>query len=479
MTELEFARTDIIILGSGLAGLRAAHSALNKDPSLDMTLVSAQPGPSGSSFTNQNRKLGVQVCKTFKDCERFVEEAVGIAEPGVIDPELVTLLAEESQPRFQDLLDLGVKFLATPSGEVELHPGCFSPDHKRAAIMTDLGQAFECLSQPLQPHVRFIPGWTIRDILVADQSSSPRAVGALLQHRDRPELFQALGATSVICALGGPAPLFKWHQAGRGNPGYGLALLDRAGCELVNTGYLQVMWADRSTRRFWSFGRLKGSECRLVGREGLSLKVEEDALPLVDDRVTHCPAAFGLRDAELDQMLLSSLNRQGFVRITEASGEPVELIPMAHAGNGGARIDRNSETSVKGLFACGESASGMHGANRIGGAMVAATQVFGHRAGESAVRRCRKNSLQPFEDLKEIVSLPDPVSPCKRYLNNGLTVAMQKGLLSQDQEDLDLVLEQLGTTGEPLDPLNHPHARALSVIFQARLQAIVQSANKH
>lgn len=59
---------------------------------------------------------------------------------------------------------------------------------------------------------------------------------------------------------------------------------------------------------------------------------------------------------------------------------------MAHAGNGGAVIDAHGQTSVAGLFACGECATGMHGANRIGGAMVLATQVFGHRAGVAAAR---------------------------------------------------------------------------------------------
>jgi L-aspartate oxidase len=57
---------------------------------------------------------------------------------------------------------------------------------------------------------------------------------------------------------------------------------------------------------------------------------------------------------------------------------------MAHATNGGASIDMNGFTGVPGLYACGECASGMHGANRIGGAMVLATQVFGARAGKAA-----------------------------------------------------------------------------------------------
>ncbi len=66
---------------------------------------------------------------------------------------------------------------------------------------------------------------------------------------------------------------------------------------------------------------------------------------------------------------------------------------MAHASNGGVVIDQNAWTGISGLFACGECAGGMHGANRIGGAMVLATQVFGKRAGISAATYARKNNF--------------------------------------------------------------------------------------
>ena len=67
----------------------------------------------------------------------------------------------------------------------------------------------------------------------------------------------------------------------------------------------------------------------------------------------------------------------------------LDIVPMAHAGNGGALIDATGATNISGLYACGECASGMHGANRVGGAMVLATQVFGERAGRHAAARLK------------------------------------------------------------------------------------------
>jgi fumarate reductase (CoM/CoB) subunit A len=68
----------------------------------------------------------------------------------------------------------------------------------------------------------------------------------------------------------------------------------------------------------------------------------------------------------------------------ELDKQPVEIACFAHAMNGGFRVDEDGETSVKGLFAVGETAGGSHGADRLGGGMLAACQVFGKRAGRAA-----------------------------------------------------------------------------------------------
>ena len=92
---------DILILGAGLSGLRAAISALETSPSLKIAIVSPRQGPTGSSFANQNKALGMQVCRTDQEQDDFVREAVTLARPGTIDPSLVTILAEESLKRLQ------------------------------------------------------------------------------------------------------------------------------------------------------------------------------------------------------------------------------------------------------------------------------------------------------------------------------------------------------------------------------------------
>jgi len=84
--------------------------------------------------------------------------------------------------------------------------------------------------------------------------------------------------------------------------------------------------------------------------------------------------------------------------------EPMEVAPTAHHVMGGLRITPEAGTTVPGLFACGEVAGGVHGANRLGGNALADTQVFGRRAGESAGRsptrssRIERGTIDAYEE---------------------------------------------------------------------------------
>jgi fumarate reductase (CoM/CoB) subunit A len=86
--------------------------------------------------------------------------------------------------------------------------------------------------------------------------------------------------------------------------------------------------------------------------------------------------------------------------------EPIELSVCHHCSNGGFRADENAQTTIGGLYAAGECMTGPHGADRRGGHMLAATQVFGARAGRHAGRRAGKAQPPPIQEraLREAAS---------------------------------------------------------------------------
>jgi fumarate reductase (CoM/CoB) subunit A len=79
-----------------------------------------------------------------------------------------------------------------------------------------------------------------------------------------------------------------------------------------------------------------------------------------------------------------------------------EVVHFAHAFNGGIKIDERGESTLPGLYAAGEVAAGPHGADRIGGCMMTATQVFGQRAGQHAgLRALKLRRSRPIVDARE------------------------------------------------------------------------------
>ncbi|MGE4291943.1 MAG: FAD-binding protein [Desulfovibrio sp.] len=415
-------RTDVLVLGAGLSGLRAAWAAAESAPGLRVTLAALLPGPSGSSFANRNDSLGMQLPLGERERTRFAREVVWLARPGMVDEILVRILAEEAELRFRELETLGLKFRYQADGRLFRRTGCFSP-FARAAVFDDLAHAHSLFRDKiLSLGVDLRTGLEVLGL----ETANGRVTGARLRPvgADQEKAPLTIRAGAVVMALGGPAPLHERHVAGPGNPGRSWQMLREAGARMENTDYLQYMWMTLAGRRFCSPADIAGPDAVARTPDGGEVAPSAKVLALADARRTHCPAAWGpveyegdlVHDYGMDQWLQAQADDQGVVRVKLGQGGWEEVALFAHAGNGGALINEHGavlaaktepgtepesgvETGTKtdtettpllpGLYACGECATGMHGANRLGGAMVTATQVFGKRAGEAAARFAR------------------------------------------------------------------------------------------
>jgi L-aspartate oxidase len=388
---------DVLVLGAGLAGLRAALSALEARPGARVLVASATHKPSGSSFANQNDALGIHVCLTDAERQAYVAEVLALNRGAFLDPRLLDLQAREGAARLYDLEALGLDFTRDAGKALLPHSSCFSPHSRRAYIFTGLARAHARFMERLAAlGCLFAPGWLAASILRGADAPG-RARGAILVPAAG-GAPAAVAAEAVVVALGGPARLFAHSMAGP-NPGFGQGLLVLAGARMANQGCLQYMWGTKPGKRFWQPAELGQGGWRIVfsgeaGGDGggpADVRREvpaEEAIPelaaLCAQRLGHCPYGYGLPDSAVDLTLAQAMDDDGCVNLIRPDGQPLRVAPMAHASNGGAVIDEWGQTSVPGLFAVGECATGMHGANRIGGGMALATQVFGRRAGARA-----------------------------------------------------------------------------------------------
>ena len=389
----------VLVLGAGLAGMRAAWAAKEAAPALRVLLVCPQKSPCGSSFANRNNALGLQA-PAEHEAPAFVDEALRLARPGFADPELVRALACDAPARLAELLDLGLAFRRLPGGGLARFSACFSTA-QRAVIFDGLAAARAALLAKVHGlGVQVLHGYEALELL---RGADGRLCGARLAAR-RGGKALTLRAGAVIAALGGPAPLFARRICGPpgvavGGLAYGL--LESAGAQLVNARYLQFFWGAAADGSFVNPGALPWPE-------------EWAALAAL--RRGHCPVAYALPDAALDRALLARRGANGLVRPLDAAagktpGAAADQQPLAlfaHAGNGGARIDAQGRTTTPGLYACGECAGGMHGAQRLGGGMVLSALVFGARAGAAAAQEAEAAASQATELTTSLDSAPAP-----------------------------------------------------------------------
>jgi len=222
-----------------------------------------------------------------------------------------------------------------------------------------------------------------------------------------------ISAKSTILATGGGAGIFKDHLVTDDQIGDGYALAHRAGAEMNNMEFIQFMLGLKSgdTRLFLPLADLRASGMLQdsEGRDLLDLCIPDPKARArtVNDREKHFP--FSCRDiSHLVDIAVARELKEGksvfWKKKEQGNGDSAEVVHFCHAFNGGVRINEMAESTIPGLFAAGETAAGPHGADRIGGCMMTATQVFGERAGRfSAIR------------AKGIRALPETKESCTTF----------------------------------------------------------------
>lgn len=388
----------MLVIGAGAAGIRAALAAAEENA--EVLVVTKEPvTQSGSSFSSLSGGWGIQALmgdeRTEKNLESFYSDIIR-AGLGVPDTKLAGILVEESGIRLEDLLQHGIRLRKNEGAEYLRAKGCFS-EHERAFLTEDIGNIRGTFLRMLRASGAKTLLGSVAELIVSDGS----CVGAWAVSRD--ERIMRVMAKATILATGGGAGLFCDHMVSDLDTGGGYALAHHAGAELKNLEFIQFMLG---MKRDGTAGFLPLTELKKPGRlldsnqEDLLLKNLPDEnirTRAIEERTEHHP--FSTRDcSRLIDIALARERRAGktiFWNSENSDSRPFEVMHLAQAFNGGAMITENSETSVPGLFAAGEVAAGPHGADRIGGCMMTATQVFGARAGRFAALRALSTKTMP------------------------------------------------------------------------------------
>lgn len=491
-------KAGVLVIGAGAAGLRAAIAA--KDSGADVLVVTkGKLAASGATFDNINNEWGYQAAAGFRDKsdnpEKHFQEIVDMGL-GMVNNELAWLVAQSAYDRLTDLESYGIRFRREGDKYAQAI-GCFS-NIPRVFVTEDMANVRESFREAINRRgIKVLEDTQITRLLVSDN----KCFGAVGIRGER--TFVRISAPATIIAAGGGGAVFKYNLAPHDATGDGYMLGFEAGAGLINMEFIQIMLGTPPVekRNFLPIGIFKDNPhfTNSYGEEFLEkYYVTPDLLRnAYKARLRHQP--FTTRDeAKFIDIGIAkevvagktSRNFGVFVRKERDNSGVVlpdgqaEVAPFAHSFNGGLAVNFEAETSVTSLFAAGEAAGGAHGADRLGGNMMPASQVIGERAGKSAALRAGRPADHPraseiaeeeFQKLRSLTaSSPVDLSHTKDHMQ---WMMWKKCLVARKGENLAGALRTIDALNDILAQVKCSNVREfMSLKSMASLSKIILTA---
>ncbi|MFC4067132.1 L-aspartate oxidase [Actinoplanes subglobosus] len=470
--------TDVVVVGSGIAGLTAALYL--REQGLHVTVVTKVNIDDGSTRWAQGGIAAVLDPLDTPQAHAYDTEIAGV---GLCDPAAVRVLVEEGPARIRELIRRGAEFDRNPDGSLMLTR---EGGHRADRIVHAGGDATgaevqRALHEAVRrdPWIRLVEHALVLDLL---RAADGRACGLTLHvlGEGSEDGVGAILARAVVLATGGMGQIFSSTTNPSVSTGDGVALALRAGAEVTDVEFVQFHPTSFVTAGISGVGSSRDSvEVPLVDavqRPLISEALRGEGAHLVDESGTR----FMVGQHELAELAPRDVVAKGIYRVLRATGadqvyldarhlgkeflegrfptimastraagvdpatDLIPVAPAAHYASGGVRTDLHGRTSIPGLYACGEVAcTGVHGANRLASNSLLEGLVFARRIADDIAREL-PGQAEPARD-----TAPGPAWVADPAIRAELQRAMTRGAgVLRSADSLDTAAKELARLAE-------------------------------
>ena len=396
--------TDILIAGTGCSGL---YLALNLPRDKKILMITKSDCESSDSFLAQG---GMCMLTSEADYDSYFEDTMK-AGHYENDKQSVEIMIKSSPQVVEDLITYGARFQREADGTLAYtREGA----HSANRIVFHADVTGKEITSHLLERVRELPNVTILEYtrLVDIIAKDNVCLGGVIRRQDG--TVEKVNAQTVVLATGGIGGLYRYSTNFKHLTGDALAIAMKHNVELKNINYVQIhpttLYSEREEdRSFLISESARGEGAKLYDKNGerfvnellprdvvsqaICKQMEKDGRPYVELSVTHL-------DPDFVRNRFPNIYRQCLKEGYDMTKEPIPVTPGQHYFMGGIKVNSDSETSMDGLYAAGEtSCNGVHGRNRLASNSLLESLVFAERAANHIAETVEAGKPMPTDEI--------------------------------------------------------------------------------